>query len=205
MVSFLKEQQAENPVPESDLIACIWQGLMSTVDWGTRPDQIEGLALREVGKYAAVLEPFCNGPKTEVALINTVQIFCYEESRVMKVFPQILKVAIKEEKSSDAYLAFQVLYNKDCISDQAILYWHSKGSKPQGRQHFLTVTQPLVNVRTINYPVTPTNRIISFLTNKKIATKRSRNEIMDYSFSVEFVRIRTLLLHQIMFFKQHVM
>ena len=39
-----------------------------------------------------MLEPFCNGPKTEVALINTVQVFCYEESRVMKAFPQILKV-----------------------------------------------------------------------------------------------------------------
>ena len=41
----------------------------------------------------------------------------------------------------------QVLYNKDCISDQAIIYWHQKGSKPQGRQHFLQATQPLVKVR----------------------------------------------------------
>jgi hypothetical protein len=129
MVSFLKEQQSEQPIPENDLVVCIWHGLMATVDWSTRPDQIEALALREVTKYAPVLEPFCNGPKTEVALINMVQVFCYEESRVMKAFPQILKV----------------LYNKDCISDQAIVYWHSKGSKPQGRQHFLKATEPLVN------------------------------------------------------------
>ena len=40
----------------------------------------------------------------------------------------------------------QVLYNKDCISDQAIIYWHQKGSKPQGRQHFLKGTEPLVKV-----------------------------------------------------------
>ncbi|PVG01282.1 ARM repeat-containing protein [Serendipita vermifera] len=129
MVSFLKEVQSESSVAEVDMVGFIWTGLMSTIDWGNRADQIEGLALKEVGKYAEVLEPFCNGPKTEVALINTAQLYCYEESKVMKTFPQILKV----------------LYNKDCISDQAILYWHSKGSKPQGRQHFLSVTQPLVN------------------------------------------------------------
>ena len=38
----------------------------------------------------------------------------------------------------------QVLYNKDCISDQAIIYWHQKGAKPQGKQHFLKATEALV-------------------------------------------------------------
>jgi hypothetical protein len=84
---------------------------MASVDWSARPDQIEGLALREVGvrsyitisgtisliatciqKYAPILEPFCNGPKTEVALVNVVQVYCYEDTRVIKAFPQILKV-----------------------------------------------------------------------------------------------------------------
>jgi hypothetical protein len=40
----------------------------------------------------------------------------------------------------------KVLYNKDCVSDQAIIYWHQKGSKPQGRQHFLKATEALVKV-----------------------------------------------------------
>jgi hypothetical protein len=38
----------------------------------------------------------------------------------------------------------QVLYSKDVLSDQSIIYWHGKGSKPQGRQSFLTSTDPLV-------------------------------------------------------------
>lgn len=80
--------------------------------------------------YAPVLEAFCNGARAEVGLINAVQVHCYTDTRVMKAFPQILKV----------------LYNADCISDQAILYWHSKGAKPQGKQHFLKVTEPLVKV-----------------------------------------------------------
>jgi hypothetical protein len=99
-------------------------------------------------KYAPVLEPFCNGPKTEVALINTVQVFCYGESRVMKAFPQILKVGFSfyDGPTTTHIDPNQVLYNQDCISDQAIMYWHSKGSKPQGKQHFLKATEPLVNV-----------------------------------------------------------
>lgn len=49
IVSSIKTRQDENPIPEAELIQCIWQGCMSNVDWSARPDQIEGLALREVG------------------------------------------------------------------------------------------------------------------------------------------------------------
>ncbi|KAI0355674.1 eukaryotic translation initiation factor 5C [Trametes cingulata] len=128
IVAAIKTQQEEQPLPETELVSCIWQGLISSVDWSARQDQNEALALREITNFADILEPFCNGPKTEVALINTVQVYCYEDTRIIKAFPQVLKV----------------LYNKDCISDQAIIYWHQKGSKPQGRQHFLQATAPLV-------------------------------------------------------------
>ncbi|KAJ6499298.1 hypothetical protein C8R45DRAFT_981893 [Mycena sanguinolenta] len=128
IVAAIKAHQEESPIPEAELVQCIWSGLMASVDWSARPDQIEGLALREVSKYTPVLQPFCNGAKTEVALINIVQVYCYEDTRIMKAFPQILKV----------------LYNKDCISDQAIIYWHQKGAKPQGKQHFLKATEALV-------------------------------------------------------------
>jgi len=128
IIAAIKSKQEELPLPEAELVQCIWQGLMSSVDWSARPDQIESLALREVTKFTPILEPFCNGPKTEVALINVVQVYCYEDTRIIKAFPQILKV----------------LYNKDCISDQAIIYWYQKGSKPNGRQHFLKATEALV-------------------------------------------------------------
>ncbi|KAI9571111.1 hypothetical protein HD554DRAFT_249662 [Boletus coccyginus] len=128
IISAIQSKLEEQSLPDTELIQCIWQGLMASVDWSARPDQIEGLALREVGKFTPILEAFCKGPKVEVALINQVQVHCYEDTRIMRTFPQILKV----------------LYNKDCISDQAIIYWYQKGSKPQGRQHFLKSTEALV-------------------------------------------------------------
>jgi len=43
-------------------------------------------------KFAPVLEAFCKGPKVEVALINAVQVYCYDDTRFMKTFTPILKV-----------------------------------------------------------------------------------------------------------------
>ncbi|KAI6026209.1 hypothetical protein PISMIDRAFT_537156 [Pisolithus microcarpus 441] len=128
IISSVHSKLEENPLPDTELIQCLWQGLMASVDWSTRTDQIEGLALREIGRFAPVLEAFSKSPKVEVALINAVQVHCYDDTRIMKAFVPMLKV----------------LYNKDCVSDQAIIYWHQKGSKPQGRQYFLKATEALV-------------------------------------------------------------
>jgi len=125
----IKQMQAETPLPNIELVQAIWQGFVSSVDWNAaRPDQIEGLAVKELTGFTPVLQPYCTTGKTQVALINAVQVHCYEDTRVIKVFPQLLKV----------------LYNTDCVSEEAIIYWAQKGAKPQGKQHFLKATEPLV-------------------------------------------------------------
>ena len=65
-----------------------------------------------------------------MSLINAVQVYCYTDTRIMKSFLALIKV----------------LYNTDCVSDQAIIYWHQKGAKPNGKQHFLKATEGLVKV-----------------------------------------------------------
>jgi hypothetical protein len=46
MLGFIKDVQSETPIPETDLVGYIWTALMGSIDWGTRPDQVEGLALK---------------------------------------------------------------------------------------------------------------------------------------------------------------
>jgi len=129
MIEYLKTSQTEFTLPEPELVQCIWQAMMSGVDWSiARADQVESMTVKEVKRISRVLVPFCTTPKTQVALINVVQVYCYEDTKIIKTFPHILKV----------------LYNEDCVSDQAIIYWFQKGSRPQGRQHFLAATEPLV-------------------------------------------------------------
>jgi len=67
---------------------------------------------RTLQKYAPILEPFCNGPKTEVALINVVQVYCYEDTRIIKAFPQILKVCFLSKLHS---LAALIIFIRFCI------------------------------------------------------------------------------------------
>jgi len=129
IIEYLKEHQKTTALNETDFIQCIWMGLMGHGDWSSRTDQIEAVAGRELTKLAPIIEPFSSASsRTQIALINVIQVYCHEDTKVIKAFPQILKV----------------LYNTDCVSDQAIIYWHQKGSKPNGRQHFLKQTEGLV-------------------------------------------------------------
>ena len=48
IISAIRSKLEEQQLPDTELIQSIWQGLMASVDWSARPDQIEGLALREV-------------------------------------------------------------------------------------------------------------------------------------------------------------
>ena len=48
IVAAIKARQEEQPLPESELVSCIWQGLISSVEWSARQDQNEALALREI-------------------------------------------------------------------------------------------------------------------------------------------------------------
>ncbi|KAK4051371.1 hypothetical protein OIV83_002855 [Microbotryomycetes sp. JL201] len=129
ILSYLKIVFKRGLIAEPDFVSITWTGLMSSLDMTARPDQLPDMAVKEVQTISPLLEPFCTKPATEVALINTIQIWSYENTKVMPAFVKILKV----------------LYSKDVLSDQAIIYWHGKGAKPQAKQHFLTAALPLVN------------------------------------------------------------
>lgn len=59
---------------------------------------------------------------------NAIQVWCYGNTLVQGAFVKVL----------------MTLFNADALSSAAIAYWHSKGSKPQGRQQFLRMAEPLV-------------------------------------------------------------
>ena len=131
---------------DAQITEWIWQALMKTVDWTARADQIDQSVVQHIQAsfiflvqshnsspaqaHAPIIEAFCNGAKAEVGLINAVQVYCYTDTRIIKSFQSILKV----------------LYNTDCVSGQAIIYWHQKGAKAQGTGHFVKATEGLVAV-----------------------------------------------------------
>jgi len=130
IVAAIQTMQEEQPLPEVELIQCIWAGLMASIEWSQRPDQHRGLILTQVTSFSEILKQFCINSSRRLALINTVQEYCHKQPRVMKSFPQILKV----------------LYDKDCVTDGAIIYWYQKGAIGQGKQYFLEAAEPLVKL-----------------------------------------------------------
>lgn len=48
IVETIKGRQEEQPLPETELIQCIWQGLIASVEWSARQDQNEALVIREI-------------------------------------------------------------------------------------------------------------------------------------------------------------
>ncbi|ORY42133.1 hypothetical protein BCR35DRAFT_311290 [Leucosporidium creatinivorum] len=129
ILTYLEAIYKRAVLTEPEFISIVWTGLMTSLDMTTKPELLPDLAIKEIQEVSPLLEPFCQKPATEVALINTIQIWCYENTKLMNTFPKILKV----------------LYSTDVLSDQAIIYWHAKGAKTQGKQHFLNATTPLVN------------------------------------------------------------
>jgi len=134
IVVYLKQRIKEGNWQESDFVQIVWVALMQAVDWSTRPEMIENQASRQIKKNAEILAAFASNPKSELALLQKIQIYCHEDTRLMKHFRLIVKI----------------LYEEDVVSENAIFYWYEKGAKPQGKGLFLKQMESFVNwLRTV--------------------------------------------------------
>ncbi|KAL4402784.1 hypothetical protein ACI68E_000558 [Malassezia pachydermatis] len=128
MLAMLQERFKKLGQSAEEFIPVVWEGLARGIDADTKQDQMEQIFPKEIERLAGVLEPWASNARAEITLINLIQVHCYTDTRVFKTFPHLLKV----------------LYNENVVSDGAIVYWAQKGAKPQGKQHFLKLAEPLV-------------------------------------------------------------
>lgn len=70
--------------------------------------------------WAKLLNAFCTSGKLELELIYKVQVQCYEDAKLMKLFPEIIRS----------------LYDLDVLAEDTILHWFRKGTNPKGRCAF---------------------------------------------------------------------
>ena len=59
---------------------------------------------------------------------SELQVYCYEDSKLLKLFSQILRI----------------LYDADVLGEDAILFWYKRGSHPKGRNVFLHDVEPFI-------------------------------------------------------------
>lgn len=110
----------EDSLSETDVTLVVWNAIMRSVTWSSKSDLYEKQALRQVKTNGKLLAFCTRSPTSELALMNAVQMFCHEDQRFVRIFPQLVAI----------------LYNEDAVSSEAIRYWYDKGAVNKGREGF---------------------------------------------------------------------
>lgn len=131
VLNAVKSKKAECSLEDIDVVKCVYLGLVDGVldgAAGRNTQQTQFMVLKTLKAYHKVLLTVCTSGRLEVALLNTIQVTCYEDSRLLKLFSDIVKV----------------LYDVDVVGEDSIRHWHSKGSNLKGRNVFLKDLEPMV-------------------------------------------------------------
>ncbi|KAK9735818.1 hypothetical protein RND81_04G230400 [Saponaria officinalis] len=129
VIETVKHHVKEAKLPEIEVVRLLWDVVMDAVQWsGKNQQQNANAALRQVKTWAELLNTFCTTGKLELELIYKVQIQCYEDAKLMKLFPEIIRS----------------LYDQDVLAEDTILHWFRKGTNPKGRQTFVKSLEPFV-------------------------------------------------------------
>ncbi|XP_074292357.1 uncharacterized protein LOC141619228 [Silene latifolia] len=129
VIETVKHHVKEAKLPDIDVVRLLWDVIMDAVQWsGKNQQQNANSALRQVKMWAELLNTFCTTGKLELELIYKVQIQCYEDAKLMKLFPEIVRS----------------LYDQDVLAEDTILHWFRKGTNPKGRQTFVKSLEPFI-------------------------------------------------------------
>ncbi|KAJ0014568.1 hypothetical protein Pint_21269 [Pistacia integerrima] len=129
VIETVKQRVKEAKLPDTEVVRILWDVLMDAVQWsGKNQQQNANSALRQVKTWAELLNIFCTNGKLELELMYKVQMQCYEDAKLMKLFPEIIRS----------------LYDQDVLAEDTVLYWFRKGTNPKGRQTFVKALEPFV-------------------------------------------------------------
>lgn len=130
VIETVKQHVKDAKFPEIEVVRMLWDVIMDAVQWsGKNQQQNVNSALRQVKTWAKLLHAFCTNGKLQLELIYKVQVQCYEDAKLMKLFPEIVRT----------------LYDQDVLAEDTILHWFRKGTNLKGRQTFVKALEPFVN------------------------------------------------------------
>ncbi|KAH7571346.1 hypothetical protein JRO89_XS04G0027300 [Xanthoceras sorbifolium] len=121
VIENVKQRVRDAKLPDTEAVRILWDVLMDAVQWsGKNQQQNANSALRQVKTWAQLLNAFCTNGKLELELMYKVQMQCYEDAKLMKLFPEIVRS----------------LYDQDVLAEDTVLFWFRKGTNSKGRYGF---------------------------------------------------------------------
>lgn len=127
----VKARKEEQGLEDGEVAKNVYLGLVQSVlsNIGSKnTQQVQFSVLKTLKTHAKVVGTFCTSARLEAALLNTIQVACYEDSRLLKLFPDIVKI----------------LYDTDVLGEDTVRFWYTKGSSPKGRNVFLKNMEPFM-------------------------------------------------------------
>ncbi|KAJ9522975.1 hypothetical protein QJQ45_023784, partial [Haematococcus lacustris] len=127
VLSMVKSKKIENNLPErqvvlllcevlcevlllcacSEVLRVVWTSLMKAVNMGGKnQQQIMQAIVAKIKTYHKLLSTFATNGKLELGLLLVVQVQCYEDNRLLKLFSDIVRV----------------LYDADIVGEDAIFH-----------------------------------------------------------------------------------
>jgi len=117
IIAEVKDAMAKTPgIQEQDAVVMIWMSVMSIVEWNKKEDLLQEQALRHIKKYIPVFAAFTGNAKSEMALLNKIQEYCYDNMNFLKTFNKIVLL----------------LYKTDVLSEEVVLKWYKDGHSARG-------------------------------------------------------------------------
>jgi hypothetical protein len=129
VIETVKQHVKDAKFPDIEVVRILWDVLMDAVQWsGKNQQQNANLALRQVKTWAKLLIAFCTTERLQLELMYKVQVQCYEDTKLMKLFPELIRT----------------LYDLDVLAEDTIHRWFHKGTNPKGRQTFVKALELFV-------------------------------------------------------------
>lgn len=128
-ITFCKARKDEWSLPDAEIIKVLWSTLIGIIPLGGKnAQQITAAIQKQMRTYQKLLATFTTTTRAEAALLNHVQVYCYEDSKLLKLFSNVVRI----------------LYDADIVGEDTIKFWYKKGSHPKGRNVFQRDMEPFI-------------------------------------------------------------
>ncbi|GBF95620.1 hypothetical protein Rsub_08602 [Raphidocelis subcapitata] len=129
VMAMVKTRKGEQNLPDAEVVRVIWGCLMRSINMtGKNQSQILQSIVRAIKTHHKLLAAQVTNGRLELTLLVTVQVACYEDNRLLKLFTDIVKA----------------LYGSDLVGEDAVNHWYKRGSHPKGRNVFLKDIEPFI-------------------------------------------------------------
>lgn len=129
LLAYIRGRQGEGELPDGDVLRVTWTALVASLNMtGKNQQQITQGIAKLIKNYRKVLAAFASSGRSELALLTSLQVQCYEDTRLLKQFADIVKM----------------MYDCEVIGEDTILHWYKKGGHPKGRNVFMKDIEPFI-------------------------------------------------------------